>query len=142
MQSSPVFLIVFVVSAQSLASSAVWHYTAGARRLPTISLSVHFGVARSPTAEYVRMVAYPSIVYSDTGTAALRLLQMLQTQSTHSTEALCSRNTFVCHLCIIGMRFKHPLFSGRILWLGLFVCPHGFSKCFFSVISCPIELIF
>jgi len=50
----------------------------------------------------------------------------------------------------IGMRaaysFKHPLKSDSMAtaWLSVagFVCPHGFSKYFFSGISCPIELIF
>jgi len=34
----------------------------------------------------------------------------------------------------------NPLFSGRIMWLGLSVRT-VFSKCFFSVSFCPIELI-
>ena len=63
--------------------------------------------------------------------------------------------TFLQIKCVygIGMRaaysFKHPLFSDYVEFCGwvcmyacLFVCPHGFSKCFFSVSFCPIELIF
>ena len=39
---------------------------------------------------------------------------------------------------------KHPLFSDYVefcAWVCMYVCPH-FSKCFFSVISGPFELIF
>ena len=46
---------------------------------------------------------------------------------------------------LVGMRFKHPLNSDSVDvcgWVCVSVCPHGFLKCFFSVISCPIELIF
>jgi len=66
----------------------------------------------------------------------------------------CQSYCHFCFLCLmhtkvengdIGMRaaysFKHPLFSDYVEFCA-WLCPHGFSKCFFSVISCPIELIF
>ena len=46
----------------------------------------------------------------------------------------------------IGMRaaysFKHPLFSDNVEFCGWVCMSARFSKCFFSGISCPIELTF
>jgi len=59
--------------------------------------------------------------------------------------AACYFTEFDLQHFAVGMRaacsFKHPLKSDSVEFCG-WVCPHGFSKCFFSGISCPIELIF
>jgi len=80
------------------------------------------------------------------------ILSGVEVENHHFRTPYCDCSPLAEERPTIGMRaaysFKHPLLSGSVEFCGcvcmyvcMFVCPQ-FSKCFFSVSLCPIELIF